>query len=150
MNQVTAPAGRTCQRRAINSTPKMDARKIAFNKLMALVLVIMLCTSCKQKASPVSGTYRITSDDPVAKMLLAAENTYIKVNNDGTILYNTTLNQKPKFHILGTYTLDEKTNTLHVKWDSGKLPNKLTVQKVQANDVIRIGETVYVKERTTS
>lgn len=113
-----------------------------------LFLVIFL--SCNSNKSVVFGTYRIYSNDPAVQQWIVGENTYLKLNSDNTIIYNSTMNGKQRFHFEGNFTLDDKKNTLTIQWKEGKLPSKIQIQKIGTDYVIQIGNTTYKKEKTSS
>ena len=73
---------------------------------------------------------------------------FLKIDENNTIAYNTTINSKRKFDFSGTYVLDEKTNTLTVAWLGGNLPKQLKVEQEGEDYIIRIGETTYKKEKS--
>jgi len=114
------------------------------------IIVVMALLSCNKTTPAIFGTYRIYSDDPSEERWMIGENTYLKLNNDKTIIYNSTMNGKQRFHFEGNFTLDEKTNTLTIQWKDGKLPDKMQIQKVRSDYVIQIGTTTYKKEKTSS
>lgn len=130
-----------------------DSRKgvIGITVMVMLAIGIFLLYSARKEtvvASPVYGVYRIYSDDPAIRLYIQDQNTYIKVNTDHTIVYNTTINGKPKFSFEGTFT--QKNNELAIQWKDGKLPSRLTVEKKGDDEIIKIGSTVYKKEKTRS
>jgi len=110
----------------------------------------MVLFSCNKTTSPVFGTYKIYSEDPSVKRWIAGENTYLKLSNDYTIVYNSTINGKQKFHFDGNFVLDQKTNELTIEWKQGKLPTKLQVQQVGSDYIIQVGTTTYKKEKAKS
>lgn len=116
--------------------------------IVMIPLILIALSSCKEHAhSQIFGTYRLYSDDPSVQMWIAGENTYLQLLEDHTIVYNNTLNGKPKFHFKGEFTFNEKTNTLNIKWKEGNLPDKLTVEKKEPDYVIHVGTTAYKKEK---
>lgn len=150
MNPVLTPLQRTIHPQAINALRIKKTLAYLLKSILILLIGSIFFVSCRQDTYSIQGTYRIYSEDPMVKLFIAGQDTYIRIQDDGKIIYNTTINQKPKFHNEGTYTLDEKTNTLEIKWDSGKLPTKLTVEKEKEDYLIRIGETIYKKEKIIS
>jgi len=123
--------------------------------IAALAFIILAFTSfflpaCKRNSSAVYGTYKIYSDDPAVRMFITGQDNYIKLNDDQTIIYHTTINDKPKFHIEGAFTLDKKSDEITVQWKSGKLPGKLKIEKQGEDYVIKIGSTLYKKEKAGS
>jgi hypothetical protein len=135
----------------MNATP--DRKKIA---IAASVIVLITLTVCMLYALnqvpasplPVQGIYRIYSDDPAIRLYIQDQNTYIKLNADRTIVYSTTINGKPKFHFEGTYT--QQDNEIAIKWKAGKLPSKLTIEKKGDDHIIKVGSTMYKKEKHSS
>lgn len=115
-----------------------------------LVFTAFFLPACKKDSSSIYGTYEIYSDDPAVRMFIRGQDTYIKLNEDQTIIYHNTINGKPKFHIEGTYTLDKKTNDLTIRWKEGKLPANLKVEKQGEDQVIKVGSTLYKKEKIKS
>jgi len=113
-------------------------------------LLLAIFLSCNKSASSVFGTYRIYSEDPAINQWVVGENTYLKLKEDNTIIYNSTMNGKQRFHFDGTFTLDDNTNTLTIQWKQGKLPNKMQIQKIGSDYVIQIGNTTYKKEKSES
>jgi hypothetical protein len=111
--------------------------------------MITILSSCDKKSN-ILGTYRIYSTDPAVKQWIVGENTYLKLNSDNTIIYNSTMNGKQRFHFEGKFTLDGSTNTLTIQWQDGKLPNKLQIEKKGSDYIIRIGTTTYKKENGNS
>jgi len=81
---------------------------------------------------------------------MVGEDTYLKVNNDHTIIYNSTMNGKQRFHFEGNFRLDDKTNTLTIQWKEGKLPDTLKIINVGPDYIIQIGNTTYKKENSNS
>ena len=102
----------------------------------------------KEPLSPVIGTYRISSNDPMIQRAVYNQDIYLKVDKNNTIAYNTTINGKRKFDFSGTYVLDEKTNTLTIAWLGGNLPGQLKVEQEGEDYIIRIGHTTYKKEKS--
>src|SRR5204863_5532123 len=115
--------------------------KLKGNRCPGFLFLISVAVflSCGKRTMPLFGTYRIYSEDPSVKRWIAGENTYIKLNNDKTIVYNSTINGKQKFHFEGEFVLDEKTNTLTIQWKAGKLPEKMQIRKIGTDYVIEIG-----------
>jgi len=108
----------------------------------------MIFSSCN-KSSNILGTYRIYSNDPEVRRWIIGENTYLKLNSDNTIVYNSTMNGKQRFHFEGKFTLDKSTNTLTIQWQDGKLPSKLKIEETGSDYIIHIGTTTYKKENAT-
>lgn len=133
-------------------TAPLKRKKIftAASFLILLTLIAVLLFFNKREPSAVYGSYKIYSNDPMVNKFTSGQDIYLKINNDRTIIYHTTINGKPKFHNTGVFTLDEKTNTLAIQWKDGKLPSKLKIEKQKENYVIKIGATVYAKEKTSS
>ncbi|MFV8271281.1 hypothetical protein ACNQGP_15285 [Flavobacterium sp. GT2N3] len=115
--------------------------------LILLTLIAVLLFFNKREPSSVYGSYKIYSNDPTVNKFTSGQDIYLKVNNDRTIIYHTTINGKQKFHNTGVFILNEKTNTLAIQWKDGKLPSKLKIEKQKENYVIKIGTTVYMKEK---
>ena len=111
--------------------------------------MITILLSCN-KRSNILGTYRIYSSDPAVQQWIVGENTYLKLNSDNTIIYNSTMNGKQRFHFEGKFTLDQSTNTLTIQWQDGKLPSKLRIEQKGSDYVIQIGTTTYKKENASS
>lgn len=111
--------------------------------------MITIVPSCN-KTSNVLGTYRIYSSDPAVRQWIIGENTYLKLNSDNTIIYNSTMNGKQRFHFEGKFSLDKSTNTLTIEWHEGKLPNKLRIEEKGSDFLIHIGTTTYKKENASS
>lgn len=100
----------------------------------------------KQDTSPIYGKYKISYDsDSSIGRLLPPEETHFMVNNDGTIEYNSTINRKPKYRFKGSFALDEKTNTLSIKWEKGKIPSTLKIEQKNEAYFIKVGNTYYIK-----
>jgi hypothetical protein len=134
-----------------NAYPERRKIIIALGVVTMLVLGVLLLASVKQEQSanvPVQGIYRIYSDDPAIRLYIQEQNTYIKLNADQTIVYNTTINGKPKFYFEGTYT--HRNNEISIKWKDGKLPSNLTIEKKGDDQIIKIGSTMYKKEKNGS
>lgn len=133
-----------CKKRASqNKKPE----NIAGFFLTCLILFSAISCSDTPTSSPLYGRYKQQIPDSLIGMLNAGHEALIKINKDKTISYNTIINYKPKFNIDGVYTLDEKTNTLRIKWNSGKLPDKLNIEKVKEDYLIKIGNSIYRKEK---
>lgn len=115
--------------------------------VLASTLSAFMFFNKEKNIAPVYGTYWIYSNDPEIQRFIQGQNTFINLNKDHTIAYNTTINGKPKFNFSGVYTLDEKSNTLTIAWLGGKLPKQLKVEKEGEEYIIRIGETTYKKRR---
>ncbi|UOK42294.1 MULTISPECIES: hypothetical protein [Flavobacterium] len=123
---------------------------IAASFLLLITFIAVVLFFNKKEPSTVYGSYKIYSNDPMVNKFTSGEDIYLKVNNDRTIIYHTTINGKLKFHNTGVFTLDEKTNTLGIRWKEGKLPSKLKIEKQKENYVIKVGTTVYMKEKANS
>lgn len=121
---------------------------------MALVVVIALSGflffTTPKSGSPVYGTYRISSNDPMIKKSVQNQDIYLQIKEDHLIVYNTTVNGKPMFNVKGAFTVNNRTNTLNINWFGGKLPAHLKVEKEGEDYIIRIGETIYKKEKEKS
>lgn len=115
--------------------------------ILSVAIISLACSDSKDRSPNIYGTYIIYSDDPQLKRFTEGQDTYIRLNKDKTIVYNSTINYKPKFNFKGNFTFDEKTNTLTIEWKSGKLPDKITVEKKEEDYLIRIGKTVYLKKK---
>lgn len=125
----------------------MQCARLLFNFM--IVCFFLPFTSCKEEApdAEITGKYVATSEDPQARAFLAGENNFIEIRNDKTILYNTTINQKPKFYFEGTFSFDDVSRVLSIKWEKGKLPNQLKVEDDGRFYVIRIGNTAFIKSK---
>jgi hypothetical protein len=133
----------------MNATPDRKKMAVAASVIVLLTLSVFLLFFLNQAPampSTVQGTYRIYSDDPAIRLYIQDQNTYIKLNADRTIVYTTTINGKPKFHFEGTYT--QQNNEIAIKWKEGKLPSKLTIEKKGDDHIIKVGSTMYKKEKT--
>lgn len=118
--------------------------------LLALIFSAFVFFTKKKETSPVYGTYRISSNDPMIQRSVQNQDIYFQLKDDHLIIYNTTINGKPKFNLKGAYTVDTKTNTLNIKWFGGHLPKHLKVENEGEDYIIRIGETTYKKEKEKS
>ena len=105
------------------------------------------CHNNDDHSSFIYGKYKLFSTDPSMQQFTSGENTFIGINEDGTITYNSTINNKPKFNYSGTYKFNKETNTLTIQWKEGKLPGILKIETVDDGYVIKIGETQYKKEK---
>ena len=105
------------------------------------------CSGADDASSFIYGKYKWYSEDPSVNRFIMYEDNYLKVNEDQTIVYHTTINSKPKFNFKGEFTLDKETTTLNIKWKEGKLPAKLTIEKKGEDYIIKVGETIYKKEK---
>lgn len=135
----------------MNATPNRKKIAVAISVIVLLTSTVFLLFSLNQGStmpSPVQGIYRIYSDDPAISLYIQDQNTYIKLNADRTIVYSTTINGKPKFHFEGTYT--QQNNSIAIKWKEGKLPSKLTIEKKGDDQIIKVGSTMYKKEKHSS
>ena len=120
------------------------------NYALVPLLFITLLLSCSDntgEALPIHGKYKMFSNDPAISRFIAIEDNYIQVNTDNTIIYNSTINGKPKFNFKGDYTYEPVSNTLTVQWEEGKLPAQLKVELADGEHIIKIGETSYRKEK---
>lgn len=126
-------------------TTQKNRRKLFF-LLPAVTGILIACSDNTSNSLPPLGKYKMYSDDPQVNRFIAFENNYIEINKDNTIVYNTTINTKPKFNFKGSYTYDEKSNTLNIAWYQGKLPNALKIETEGKKYIIRIGESTYKKE----
>ena len=115
--------------------------------LLLLCFVTLLLSCSSNKDEDIYGKYKMFSDNPEINRFIAFEDNYIQVNKNNTIVYNSTINTKPKFNFKGEYTYDKTSNTLQVKWYDGKLPDKLQIELKDEDHVIKIGETSYKKEK---
>ena len=118
--------------------------------ISTLCLMLISFFSCDNNNDPSSfiyGKYKLFSTDPSMQQFTAGENTFIGIEKDGTITYNSTINNKPKFNFSGTYKFDKETNTLTIEWKEGKLPGVLKIEPVDDGHVIKIGDTQYKKEK---
>jgi len=118
-------------------------------KYVFFLWMITILPAC-QNNSNILGTYRIYSNDPAVQQWIVGENTYLKLNSDHTIIYNSTMNGKQRFHFEGKFTLDQSTNTLTIQWQDGKLPGKLRIEQKGQDYIIQIGTTTYKKENASS
>lgn len=121
------------------------------NRTSFFILLILLSTfsSCSEnEADPASifGKYKNYSEDPSINNQLINEDNYIEIKKENTIVYNTTINSKPKFNFKGNYTYDKAANTLIIEWSGGNLPVILKIEKVGKDQIIRIGDTFYKKK----
>jgi hypothetical protein len=135
------------------NTANPDRKKmtVAISVIVLTTLTILLLFSLNRglaSPTPVQGIYRIYSNDPAIRLYIQDQNTYIKLNADRTIVYSTTINGKPKFHFEGTYT--QQDNEIAIKWKEGKLPSKLTIEKKGDDHIIKVGSTMYKKEKHSS
>ena|SRR5437763_4295580 len=112
----------------------------------SVVISTLVSLSCNSKSPDIYGTYRLFSDDPSIEKWLAGETTFLQLNSNNTIIYNSTMNGKQRFHFEGNFALDRKTNTLTIRWKDGKLPNILQIEKKGHDYIIQIGSTTYKKE----
>lgn len=132
--------------------PASEPKKIIIGITVIIALAVgiffILTTNIKNNTTPIYGVYRIFSDDAAVKMYIEGQNTYIKLNEDKTIIYNTTINGKPKFNFEGTFT--QRNNEIAIQWKDGKLPANLKIETKGDEQVIKIGSTLYKKERTGS
>lgn len=133
-------------------TASLNRKKIVITTafLLLLISIAVVLFFNKKEPSAVYGSYRIYSSDPIVNKFTSGQDIYLQVNNNQTIIYHTTINGKQKFHNTGVFTFDEKTNTLAINWKDGKLPTTLKIEKQKENYVIKIGATVYTKEKTSS
>ena len=117
--------------------------------LMSLLIIILLlsCSDNKNESLPIHGKYKMFSNDPAISQFIAIEDNYLQINSDNTIIYNSTINGKPKFNFKGDYSYDPVSKTLTVKWADGKLPAQLKAELVNGDHIITIGETSYKKEK---
>ena len=117
--------------------------------LMALLNITLLlsCSDNSGEVLPIHGKYKMFSNNPSISQFIANEDNYIQVNRDKTIVYNSTINMKPKFNFKGEYTYEKESNTLNIRWSDGKLPDKLQIEVIEGDYVIKIGETSYKKEK---
>jgi hypothetical protein len=130
----------------MQSLTEIQRRLNTVTFLLMLSITVTATLFCNKTTSPVFGTYKMYSDDPALYEWMAGENTYLKLNTDKTIVYNSTINGKQKFHFEGNFTLDEGTNELTIQWKQGTLPSKLQVQKIGGNKIILVGITTYKKQ----
>ena len=106
---------------------------------------MLVSLSCNSKNPDIYGTYRIFSEDPSIEKWLAGETTFLQLNSNNTIIYQSTMNGKQRFHFEGNFSFDRKTNTLTIHWTDGKLPNKMQIEKRGDDYIIQIGSTIYKK-----
>ena len=114
--------------------------------LFLLFVVSILFTGCLNKASDkneLDGIYKATSHDAAVRQFIMQEDTYLKLDND-SILYHSTINSQPKYHIKGSYTTQDY-KTLTIIWETGKLPTELHVKDTTDGKFIQIGNTLYIK-----
>ena len=108
-------------------------------------IVLFACSNVDPDNVGIYGKYKSYSEDPAVNRYLINEDNYIQINKDNTIVYNTTINGKPKFNFKGTYTYDKVSDTLTIKWAEGKIPDKLKIELSGKDQIIKIGETFYKK-----
>lgn len=125
----------------------LSGNHFTFLILMGIIFLSSGCGGTDDATSFIYGKYKWYSEDPSVKRFIIYEDNYLKINEDQTIVYHTTINSKPKFNIEGEFTLDKETTTLNIKWKEGKLPAKLTIEKKGEDYIIKVGETIYKKER---
>ena len=113
--------------------------------LLLLCFVTLLLSCSSNKNQDIYGKYKMFSDNPDVSRFIAFEDNYIQVNKDNTIIYNSTINTKPKFNFKGDYAYDKTSNTLQVKWSDGNLPDKLQIELKDGDHIIKIRETTYKK-----
>ena len=113
--------------------------------LSILSVVLFACPNVDSGNTGIYGKYRSYSEDAAVNRYLINEDNYIQINKDNTIVYNTTINGKPKFNFKGTYTYDKVSDTLTIKWTEGKIPDKLKIELTGKDQIIKIGETFYKK-----
>ena len=129
-----------------DKTNKTGYKKILRILVVAGAIAILFFASESCKYSPsFDGIYRLDIDRTNLYTRLANQEIYLEVKDD-SIAYSQTVNEKMAFHHKGQYTVDEKTNTMDVKWKTGKLPNKLKIVKLDGAYVIKIGNDIYKKE----
>lgn len=114
---------------------------------LLFITLLLSCSDNNSASLPIVGKYKMFSNDPAISRFIAFEDNYIQVNNDNTIMYNSTINGKPKFNFKGDYTYDSVSKTLTVQWAEGKLPAQLKVELADGEHIIKIGETSYKKEK---
>lgn len=126
----------------------MINKNSATTVLFCLMLIsFFACHNNDEPSSFIYGKYRIFSTDPSMQQFTSGENTFIEIMKDGTIIYNSTINNKPKFNFTGTYQFNKETSTLTIQWKEGKLPGILGVETVDDGYIIKIGDTQYKKEK---
>jgi hypothetical protein len=130
----------------LEKTGYMITKNYALVPLLFISLLLS-CSDSNSDSSSIHGKYKMFSDDPAISRFIANEDNYIRVNNDNTIVYNSTINGKPKFNFKGNYTYDPLSKTLTVQWAEGKLPAQLKVELADGEHIIKIGETSYKKEK---
>ncbi|HJS54179.1 MAG TPA: hypothetical protein VJ765_06525 [Chitinophagaceae bacterium] len=115
------------------------------NRASLHLLCITLLLSCSDNTGslPIYGKYKMFSNDPAVRQFIANEDNYIQVNPDKTIVYNSTINNKPKFNFKGEYDYEKESGTLNIKWTAGGLPAQLKIEVTEEDYIIRIGETTY-------
>jgi hypothetical protein len=124
--------------------------------ITSTVLIAVICLTAflffaqQTGTASIYGKYLITSNDPMIQRSVQNQRIYLLLNKNNTIAYNTTINGKRKYDFSGTYILDKKNNTLTIAWLGGKLPKQLKVEKEGGDYIIRIGETIYKKEKEKS
>jgi hypothetical protein len=123
---------------------------LELQRVFLIALTFNLLFSCNETTQAVYGKYKLFSTDPSIQRWFAGEDTYVKLNSDHTIIYNSTMNGKQRFHFEGNFTLDDKTNTLTIQWKAGKLPDTLKIRNVGQEYIIQIGNTTYKKENSSS
>lgn len=130
----------------IKAMPAGIKKVISVSVIIAIAIGCIFLFAIKREQPDIYGLYRIHSEDPSVKLYIAGQNTYIKVGQDRTIIYNTTINGIPKFHFDGTFT--QQNDEIIIQWKSGKLPANLKIEQQGNDQVIQIGTTLYKKERT--
>ncbi|HEX6845496.1 MAG TPA: hypothetical protein VF144_00895 [Chitinophagaceae bacterium] len=116
--------------------------------LMVLPMLAIGCANNTAQTSPALGKYKMYSDDPEINRFISFEDNYIQINKDNTIIYNSTINSKPRFNFKGDYEYDAALRTLTIKWSDGKIPEKLIIEKNGDDDIIKIGQTSYKRLKT--
>ena len=115
-----------------------------------LIIFLLSCSDSREDSMSIYGKYKMFSDDPNISRFIANEDNFIQVNKDKTIIYNSTINNKPKFNFTGSYTLEENSNILAITWTEGKLPDTLKIELINDYHIIKIGETSYRKENSSN
>ena|SRR5215510_10143237 len=112
-----------------------------------LFSLMMSCSNPGDSPSSIYGKYKAFSNNPSINQFIINEDNYIMLNDDKAIIYHTTINGKPKFNFKGRYDYMKESGTLNIKWEEGKLPDQLRIEKSGEDYLITIGETLYKKEK---
>ncbi|HEX7847058.1 MAG TPA: hypothetical protein VF476_14755 [Chitinophagaceae bacterium] len=118
--------------------------KTDLNKTVLIFFLTLFLSGCKNKDNDIYGKYHISSEDPNQQLFIQGQDTYLQLNTDNTIVYNSTINNIQRFNFKGSF-IRKNPNLIIISWQMGKLPDTLMIEQLNGKSAIKIGNTFYRK-----